>query len=370
MLKCIFYPVVTLAVSACAFAQVPAAPPAEAPKAAAAPLLPEAFTKAKEASDKGDFATALKILTAEAEKGNLDAVSAVAEFYFAGRGTTASVETGMKWLNKGADGGHAPSQTTLAGVLYRGATGIKKDEERARFLLQQAAEAGYAPAQYQAGAIAEAAVDSKSREPNWKEPRAWYEKAAAQGNPDALLAMVRFYDQGLGGAASLEKGTDACFAAAKAGSVVAMNEMGVRYQRGHGIRQDGVAAVGWLTLATQHGLVTAFINLGNCYEMGNGVRIDLARAGEYYGAAAKAGNPVAQMIIARLFEEGKGTPKNPAYAYVNYTRAATGGVEEAAKKRDAIKATLTPAQLKEAEGLLSGAAAKPEGKPEVPKKKK
>ena len=86
MLKCIFYPVVTLAVSACAFAQVPAAPPAEAPKAAAAPLLLEAFTKAKEASDKGDFATALKILTAEAEKGNLDAVSAVAEFILRGVG--------------------------------------------------------------------------------------------------------------------------------------------------------------------------------------------------------------------------------------------------------------------------------------------
>ena len=366
MLNRIFYPVLAAAVSTCAFAQAPTAKPAEAPKAAEAPKPPEAFIKAKEASDKGDFAAALKFLTAEAEKGNFDAMSAVAEFYFAGRGVTASAETGLKWLSKAADGGHAPAQTMLAGVLFRGTAGVKKDEERARFLLLQAAEGGYAPAQYDAGAMAEAAVDSKSREPNWKEPRAWYEKAAFQGNPDALLAMVRFYDQGLGGSADTEKGTAACLAAAKAGSVVAMNEMGVRYQRGQGIQQDAVAAIGWLTLATQHGLATAFINLGNCYEMGNGVRVDMGRAGELYGAAAKAGNPVAQMIIARLFEDGKGTPKNPAYAYVNYTRAATGGLEEAAKKRDAIKATLTPAQLKEAEGLLSGAAAKPD----APKKKK
>ena len=134
-------------------------------------------------------------------------------------------------------------------------------------------------------------------------------------------------------------------------------------------RADGVAAIGWLTLATQHGLPAALINLGNCYEVGNGVLIDLNRAGEYYGAAAKAGSPVAQMIIGRLFEEGKGTAKNPAFAYVNYTRAADGGIQEAAKKRDEIKATLTPAQLKEAETILAGKAGG-EAKPEAPKKKR
>ena len=367
MLKRIFYPVLAISVSACAFAQAPAAKPAEKPAAAEAPKVPEAFIKAREATDKGDLPGALKILTAEAEKGNLDAMNAVADFYFAGQGTTASPETGMKWLTKAADGGHHASQTALAGLLFRGAEGIKKDEERARFLLQQAAEAGFAPAQYQTGALAEAAVDTKSREPNWKEPRSWYEKAAVQGNPDALLAMVRFYDQGLGGQADPEKGTEACIKATKAGSVVAMNEMGVRYQRGQGIAQDGVAAIGWFSIATQYGLQTAYINLGNCYETGNGTRPDMARAGELYGAAAKAGNPVAQMIIGRLFEEGKGTPKNPVFAYVNYTRAGKGGIADAAKKSEEIKATLTPAQLKEAEDMLSGAAAKKEA---APKKKK
>ena len=88
------------------------------------------------------------------------------------------------------------------------------------------------------------------------------------------------------------------------------------------------------------------------------MRQDFSRAGEYYAAAAKGGNPVAQMLIGRFFEEGLGTQINPAYAYVNYTRAAAGGLQDAAKKRDEIKAKLTPAQLKEAEDILSGAAAK------------
>ena len=365
MLTRILFPVI-LATSTIAFAQAPAEKPAAKP--AEQPKPPEAFIKAKEAADKGDFASAVKFLTVEADKGNFEAMSALAEFHIAGRGVPQSAENAVKWLTKAADGGHLPSQASLAGVLYRGAPGVKKDEERARFLLTQAAEAGYAPAQYQAGAIAEAAVDTKSREPNWKESRDWYEKAAAQNNPDALLAMVRYYDQGLAGPPNPQKGTEACLAAAKAGSTIAMNEMAVRYQRGTGIAQDNVAAIGWFTLATQNGVISAFINLGNCYENGNGVRVDLARAGEYYAAAAKMGNPVAQTLIGRLFEEGKGTPKNLAYAYVNYSRAAAGGVADAAKKRDEIKPKLTPAELKEAEKILT---AKPEEpKKEDPKKKK
>jgi hypothetical protein len=379
MVKRILYPVF-IAASACAFAQAPATKPAEASKAAEpakapeAPKLPEAFIKAKEAADKGDFATAAKLLTAEAEKGNVEAMTAVAEFYGAGRGVTASPETAVKWLSKAADAGSHQAQTTLAGLLFQGAPGLPKDTERARFLLQQAAEAGYSPAQYQAGVLAESAVDTKSREPNWKECRDWYEKAAAAGNPDGLLAMVRFYDMGLGGAPDPEKGTESCLAAARAGSVVAMNEMGVRYQRGTGIRKDNVAAIGWFTVATQNGLPSAFINLGNCYETGNGVRIDYARAGENYAAAAKAGNPVAQAMIARMFEEGKGTAKNNTYAFVNYARAAAGGIADAAKKRDEIKALLKPEEMKDAEKILStpngqNAGGKTDPKKDAPKKK-
>jgi uncharacterized protein len=364
-MKPFFYPVFAI-LCTCAFAQDPAPKPAEAPKP------PEAFVKAKAAAEKGDFATAAKLLTEEAEKGNADAMSAVADFYLAGRGVTASAETAVKWLTKGADAGHAPSQTSLAALLYNGTAGVKKDEERAKFLLQAAAESGYASAQYQWGALAEAMVDSKSREPNWKDSRDWYEKAAAQGHPEALLAMVRYHDRGLGAPPNPEKGTEACLAAVKAGSVVAMNEMGVRYQRGTGIRMDGVAAIGWFTIASQNGLQSALINLGNCFELGNGVRVDLARAGEHYAAAAKMGNPVAQMMIAKLFEDGRGTPKNPAYAYVNYSRAAAGGLEEAGKKRDEIKAKLSAAELKEAEGILAAPAAKADSgaKKDAPKKKK
>jgi TPR repeat protein len=71
---------------------------------------------------------------------------------------------------------------------------------------------------------------------------------------------------------------------------------------------------------------------------------------------AKLNYPPAQYGLARLFENGQGTAKNPVYAYVNYTLAAPA-IPEAAKKRDALKASLSAAQLQEAAKLLSGKGA-------------
>lgn len=47
-----------------------------------------------------------------------------------------------------------------------------------------------------------------------------------------------------------------------------------------------------------------------------------------------------------MFENGEGTEKQPIYAYINYLRAAAGGVRKA-EERDAIKAhALSPATLR------------------------
>ena len=64
-----------------------------------------------------------------------------------------------------------------------------------------------------------------------------------------------------------------------------------------------------------------------------------------------------QFCLARLFEEGHGTKQNLAFAYVNYFRAAAGGVTAAVEKRDAIKAKLSADEMKEAEKLLKSGEA-------------
>ena len=325
-----------------------AAPPAATPAATPAPL-----QKAREALEKNDAEGAVKLLRAEAEKGNAEAANALGELQIAGRGIKAAPVEAMKWFQKAADAGNNAGQFNLARLLFLGADGVPKDEEKGRFLLRTSAEAGYAPAQAQLGTAIESAAARTEDKAQTVEAREWYEKAAAQNQPDALLALARFYDGGIAGLEiSPQKGFDLTFRAAKAGSVVAMNEMGVRYQKGAGVRQDNVAAIGWFTLGAQHGLPAALVNLGNCYENGNGVRQDFDQAGRHYSAAAKQNFGPAEFLLGEMIEQGKGTEVNLAHAYVLYTRAGAQKNEEAAKRAGAIKAKLTPAQLEEAAKLL------------------
>jgi len=120
--------------------------------------------------------------------------------------------------------------------------------------------------------------------------------------------------------------------------------------------------VGWFTLATQYGLPAALVNLGNCYEVGKGVLQDFDKAGVYYAAGAKKRFGPAQFLLAQLFEQGKGTKQNLLYAYVNYSAAAANGVDSATKKRDELKAKLSPEQLQEATKLLAGGGTEPSAK--------
>jgi TPR repeat protein len=324
-----------------------------------APPMPEALQKAQEAAQAGDFAKALALLEAEAGKGNAEAANAIGELKMSGQGGKSTPAEALKWFQRGADAGFPQAHFNLARLLYRGAPDVPRDEEKAKFHMQQAAEAGFAPAQVQYGKLLEASVDLLGREPDWKEPRGWFEKAVAQGNTEGQLALMRYLDEGLGGPRDPARSMELCVQAAKAGSVVAMNEIGVRYQKGLGIRQDSVAAVGWFTLASQHGLPAAMVNLGNCYERGNGLIINYSKAGEYYATAAKANHPIAQYLLAQMFEEGRGTEVNLAYAYVNYFRAAAGGAKEAETKRDAVRKRLTQKQAREVEKLLEEKPAEP-----------
>lgn len=318
-----------------------------------APALSEILQKVRAALEKNDAEGAVRLLRPEAEKGNAEAANALGEMTAAGRGTKAVPAEAAKWFQKAADAGNAPAQNNLARLLFLGAEGVPKDEEKARFLLRTSAEAGYAPAQAQLGTAVESEGVQTENKAQIAEARDWYEKAAAQNQPDALLALARFYDAGVGGVeGGAQKAFDFCFRAAKAGSVVAMNEMGVRYQKGAGVGADNVAAVGWFTLAAQHGLPAALVNLGNCYETGNGVRQDFDQAGRNYSAGARQNFGPAEFLLAQMIEQGKGTTVNLAHAYVLYTRAGGQKNPEAAKRAEAIKAKLTPAQIEEAAKLL------------------
>ena len=328
---------------------------ATAPLVAKETPLQEAIATAQ----KGDIAGAKTKLSKLADKGDAGAMNALGELIMTKPAEKGALEEAVKWFEKAAEANHAPAQFNLGRLLVASPKGMKPDPERGEFLIKAAAEAGHPAAQFVTGARLELKLigDGKGPQPDLSEVRKWYEKAAEGKNGDALLALARFADGGIGIEASAEKGTDLTYQATVAGNLVAMNEMGVRYQRGQGIRKDNVAAVGWFLAAAEAGLPSAMVNLGNCYETGNGVPKNYDRAGSHYASAAKSGFPMGQFCLARLFEEGHGTKQNLTFAYVNYFRAAAGGVTAAVEKRDAIKAKLSADELKEAEKLLKSGEA-------------
>ena len=72
-------------------------------------------------------------------------------------------------------------------------------------------------------------------------------------------------------------------------------------------------------------------------------------------AAAKAGHPVGFFLMAEIGEkEGVATA-----AFTFYSMAAESGHEEAAKRREALKTKLSPAQMKEAEEKIAAIKKRP-----------
>ena len=324
-----------------------------------------AFRSALEAAEKGDFAAAIQLLSAEAAKGDPRAANAVGELYIAGRAGAPAPAEAARFFEQAAAANLPQAQLNLARMLQRG-MGVERNLERAQTLTRQAAEAGFAPAQYDLGKMLEGAVDAKK--PNFAEPRKWLEKAAAQGFPDAYHALVRYHDEGMGGPVSREEGTRLCRQAATAGAVAAMNDMGVRYQRGTGIAADPVAAIGWFTLATQHGSPAAAVNLGNCYEKGNGLLQDYQKAGQYYAMAAQRGFPIGELLLGKLFERGLGTDPDVVKAYALYLRAARRGLEQAEQARIALEPRLSEEEkvaadrMAEAQGEIPSPSRRASGK--------
>lgn len=326
-------------------------PPAAAPK-------PTVLDEAKAAAATGDVAKAADILKAAAEKGDGVAAINYGEMCLAGRGMKASAGEALKWFEIAAEKGTILGKFRQAQVYQAGAQGVPKDEDRAQFLINAAATEGQADAQHALGVAAEQAgrkADAASeREKYFTEAMGWYEKAAAQNQPNALLAMAKFLDQGLGGASKdPTKGMENSFKAAQAGLLSAIMDMGQRYLQGRGIRTDNVAALGWFLVAAEGGSSEGMIRLGQAYEKGQGVPPNLGKAAAWYASAAKLNAPAGQFLLAGLQEEGRGIEKNLVYAYINYRLAADGGMDEAVGRRRAVKEQLTPAQIKEAEALMA-----------------
>ena len=103
---------------------------------------------------------------------------------------------------------------------------------------------------------------------------------------------------------------------------------------GHGTDQNYTKAVEWYTKSSEHENSLAMNNLGIRYQRGQGCDQNQTKAAEWYEKSANLGNCAAMFNLGKCFKNGRGVTKdlNKANEWYRYTKAAAQG-DEAAQAR-------------------------------------
>jgi TPR repeat protein len=118
-------------------------------------------------------------------------------------------------------------------------------------------------------------------------------------------------------------------AKADAGDPQAQLELGYRYFRGDGVKEDVKQAVKWVRKAAEQGYAQAQLHLGYAYLKGYGVKVDKHEAFVWIRKAADANIPEALLQVGFCYAKGEGVPEDAVQAAETFRRASDLGVAEA-----------------------------------------
>jgi TPR repeat protein len=118
----------------------------------AAPVAAGPIENATAAYDRGDYATALRLLRPLADQGNAIAQSNLGRMYDKGQGVPQDFAEAVKWYRKAADQGLAIAQNVL-GFMYDKGQGVPQDYAEAIKWFRKAADQGNAIAQTNLGVM-------------------------------------------------------------------------------------------------------------------------------------------------------------------------------------------------------------------------
>ena len=125
--------------------------------------------------------------------------------------------------------------------------------------------------------------------------------------------------------------------------------LGVAYDAGEGVPEDGAEAVRWYRLAAEQGHANAQLTLGVAYATGEGVPEDDAEAVRWYRLAAEKGHAAAQYFLGFAYATGRGVPEDYVAAHMWLNVAAATGDEAARTARENVAARMTREQIAEAQ---------------------
>ena len=108
---------------------------------------------------------------------------------------------------------------------------------------------------------------------------------------------------------------------AEQGDVVAQFNVGIMYDKGHGVPQDAVEAARWYQRAAERGDVISQFKLGLMYAEGDGIAQDYDLAARWYLLAAENNHVRAQFSVGTMYANGQGLAQNLTKATEWYERA-------------------------------------------------
>ena len=176
----------------------------------------------------------------------------------------------------------------------------RKEYAEALVLYKQAAESGYAHAQYEMGVFYQNGFGGLQKD--YAQAMYWYNKAIQQNNPTAWNNIGNMYSQGLGVVQDKAKAFECYKKASDLKSVTAPFNVAVMYEQGIGTQKDRSKAAYYYQLAFDRGCKNAALynNLGVCYMDGVGVKKDYNKAKELFTKAISLGSTEAKNNLALL----------------------------------------------------------------------
>ena len=273
---------------------------------------------------KFDDAEALRLLQQAANQGFVAAEEAMGMFCQSGFGMSPDKAQAVSWYTKAARGGSRDAATNLA-LMYSTGDGMEKDPGKAANWFHAAADAGDATAQLNLAALYHRGEGVQQDD---GQAVLWLTKAADQGLLPAMIELAKWNLQPEHGN-NIDAAIGWCRKAADKGDATAQAVLGDIFSDEKLGRQNYSQAVLWYRKAAEQGQREGEFGLGSRYLLGQGVLQDMGEARHWLTPAANQGHPYAQLLLAKMFEEGQGGPADVASARKYYEEAANFGISEA-----------------------------------------
>ncbi len=178
--------------------------------------------------------------------------------------------------------------------------------------------------------------------------------AAANGVASAQFEIAARFAEGKGVPQDLKEAVVWYQRAASKGFAPAQYRLASMYERGFGVTADAARAKLWYERAAAQGVVKAMHNLAVLSSGRGGATPNYEVAIRWFTQAAGYGLLDSQFNLAIMHDSGLGVARDPAQAYKWFAIAARGGDAEASRRRDNLRAKLSPEQVKAVDAEISG----------------